>query len=122
MQFIQYTPDQFGNYTFKFDYPSQNYTWTTATSPGANSLYYGDMWLGASKSITLTVQQEPIPAALDSYPLPTEYWTRPIEGQNTYWYSLASNWLGSPFVIGAGAGYGIPGAVQPDGAHRIVHT
>ena len=36
----------------------------------------------------MTVQQEPVPAALNSYPLPTEYWTRPIEGQNTYWYTF----------------------------------
>ena len=74
------------------------------------------MWLGASNTINLIVQQEPIPAPIDSYPLPTQYWTRPIEGENTYWYTIASNWLGSPFVIGAGATYGIPGAVQPDGS------
>ena len=91
------------NYTFKFDYPAQTYTWTQQLSSGANDTLYGDMWLAASKTITLTVQQDPIPARIDSYPLPTEYWTRPIEGQNTYWYSIASNWLGSPFVIGAGA-------------------
>ncbi|HLN89262.1 MAG TPA: hypothetical protein VK253_04285, partial [Candidatus Binatia bacterium] len=88
VQYLQYTPDQAGNYTFKFDYPQQNYTWSGTWS--------GDTFLAASTSITLTVQQEPIAAAIDSYPLPTEYWTRPIEGQNTYWYTLASNWLGSP--------------------------
>ena len=48
--------------------------------------------------------------------MPAEYWTRPIEGENTYWYSTASNWLSTPYVIGAGASYGIPGAVQPDGS------
>jgi hypothetical protein len=115
VQYLQYTPDQVGNYSFKFDYPKQTYTWTSST-PGANTAYTNDTWGAASKTITLTVQEEPIPAAPDSYPLPTEYWTRPIEGQNTYWYSIASNWLGAPYIIGAGAGYGIPGAVQPDGA------
>ena len=31
-------------------------------------------------------------------PLPTEYWTRPIEGQNTEWYRIASNWLSSTWA------------------------
>jgi hypothetical protein len=115
VQYLQYTPDQVGNYTLQFDYPKQTYSWTS-TTPGASTAYTNDTWGAASKTVTLTVKQDPIPSAVDSYPLPTEYWTRPIEGQNTYWYTLASNWLGTPFVIGAGAGYGIPGAVQLNGA------
>jgi outer membrane protein assembly factor BamB len=108
VQYMQYTPDQIGNYTLKFDYPAQVYTWS--------GTYQNDTFLAATKTITLQVQQEPLAASKDSYPLPTEYWTRPIEGQNTYWFTLASNWLAGPFIIGSGAGYGIPGAYQPDGA------
>lgn len=108
VQYIQYTPTQVGNYTLKFDYPNQVYTWT--------GTYQNDTFLAASKTITLTVQQDPIQAPLNSYPLPTEYWARPIEGQNTDWWSISSNWLGTPFVLGAAATYGIPGAVQPDGS------
>jgi hypothetical protein len=37
-------------------------------------------------------------------PLPTEYWTRPIEGQNEQWYQVASNWLGGAWVGGVGGG------------------
>jgi outer membrane protein assembly factor BamB len=114
-QYYQYTPDQVGNYTFKFDYPGQTYTWTS-TTPGASTIYTGDIFLAASKTITLTVQQEPTPTPIDSYPLPTNYWTYPIEGQNTYWYTIASNWLGSPYILGAGVAYGIPGAYQPYGS------
>ena len=109
VQYYQYTPQKVGNYTFKFDYPNQTYTWS-------NAQYAGDTFLGASKTITLTVQEEQIPPATDSYPLPTEYWTRPIEGQNSYWFTIASNWLGVPYITGASAAYGIPGAYQPDGA------
>ncbi len=116
VEYFQYTPDQLGNYTFKFSYPGQNYTFTSATSPGADANYLGDVWLGASNTINLVVQQDPIPAATDSYPLPTQYWSRPIEGENTYWYTIASNWLASPFIIGSGAAYGIPGAIQPYGS------
>ncbi len=46
--------------------------------------------------------------------MPTEYWTRPIEGQNNYWYTIASNWLGQPYIIGAGSAY--IGGEQPDGS------
>ena len=38
--------------------------------------------------------EEPLETPLSSYPLPTEYWTRPIEGQNTDWHVISSNWLG----------------------------
>ena len=107
VQYLQYTPDQLGNYTFKFDYPQQNYTWSGA--------YSGDVFLAASASTTLLVQQDPIQMPIDSYPLPTEYWTRPIEGQNTYWYTISSNWLGAPYTIGAPAGTHGPGGYQNDG-------
>ncbi len=119
VQYTEYVPTQIGNYTFKFDYPNQTFTWNQANTAGlstANAAYEGDVFLGASKTVNITVTEEQVPSARSSYPLPTEYWARPIEGQNTYWYGIASNWLGSPYVLGAGAGYGIPGAVQLDGA------
>jgi outer membrane protein assembly factor BamB len=87
-----YYPDQTGNYTFVFSHPDQQYTWT--------GQYSGDTFLGAtSKTVTITVQDEPV-AQPPTYPLPTEYWTRPIEGQNTNWYTVASNWLGAPYIAG----------------------
>jgi hypothetical protein len=102
-QYTLYTPDQVGTYTLKFDYLGQTYTWSGA--------YQNDTYLASSKTTTLTVQQEPIPAAINSYPLPTEYWTRPIEGQNTDWWKIASNWLGADSPrIGD-----VKSRVQPDG-------
>jgi hypothetical protein len=106
VQFYRYTPTQVGNYTFTFDYPQQTYTWT--------GVYQNDTFLASSRTQTLIVQQDPLPMAVDSYPLPTEYWTRPIEGQNNYWYTIASNWLGQPYIIGAGSAY--IGGEQPDGS------
>ena len=50
--------------------------------------------MSSSASTTLTVQQQPLPGATTSEPLPTNYWTRPIYGLNTNWYSISSNWLG----------------------------
>ena len=106
VQFYQYTPDQVGNYTFLFNYPQQIFTWS--------GTYQNDTFTASSRTQHLTVQQTPLPAPIDSYPLPTSYWTRPIEEQNTYWFSIASNWLSSPYIIGAGAAY--IGGEQPYGS------
>jgi hypothetical protein len=107
---IQYYPFTFttaGTYTLKFDYPGQTYEWSGA--------YQNDVFGAASRTTTLIVQEEPLPEATNSYPLPTEYWTRPIEGQNTDWFKISSNWLGRPYVFGAGASFGLPGNIQMDG-------
>ncbi|MEM2968548.1 MAG: hypothetical protein QXJ76_04490 [Candidatus Bathyarchaeia archaeon] len=74
----EYVPTQVGTYSFVFSYPDQVYTWS--------GTYQNDIFLGAtSKTVYLTVQEEQLPDPITSYPLPTEYWTRPIEGQNTDW-------------------------------------
>lgn len=106
-QFAQYTPTQMGTYTLTFDYPAQVYTW--------EGEYQNDVFSAASRTKTLTVTEEQITFFTDSYPLPTEYWTRPIEGQNTYWASISSNFLGKPYITGAASPVGIPGFFQPDG-------
>ena len=92
-----YYPDKAGNYTFKFDYPGQQYTWNQKNSPGlstANAAYENDTYLPSSRTKYLTVQEEPVYSPPNSFPMPTEYWTRPIEGQNTDWWTISSNWLG----------------------------
>jgi outer membrane protein assembly factor BamB len=81
-----FTPTQAGVYTLTFIFPTQ----TIQRTSTANNTY-----LSSNATTTLTVQEEPIPEPIYSYPLPTEYWTRPIEGQNTYWYLISSNWYNS---------------------------
>ncbi|MDR0373040.1 MAG: PQQ-binding-like beta-propeller repeat protein [Nitrososphaerota archaeon] len=113
-QFIQFTPKEVGTYSFVFSYPDLNYTWS------ASSTYRNDVFLGAtSKTITLTVQEEPLPDAITSYPLPTEYWARPIEGQNTDWWSVASNWLGESHPSIANGIRVQPDGIAPNSAHII---
>ncbi len=103
VQFYTYTPDQVGNYTIKFNYAGQNYTWSGA--------YQNDWFEAANATTILRVQDEQLPTPIDTYPLPTEYWARPIEGENNGWFMIASNWLNAPFIrTGAtstgGAGWG----------------
>ncbi len=101
IQFYTFTPTQAGTYTLKFDYAGQKYIWNRANTPtlsASAALYENDTYLASSRTITLTVQEEALPAPISSYPLPTEYWTRPIEAQNTDWWTISSNWLGQPYI------------------------
>jgi outer membrane protein assembly factor BamB len=80
---IKYTPTQIGNYTFKVTFPGQNITQGSAIN-----------WYKPSESAIaqLTVQEEqiqPIPYT----PLPTDYWSRPINAANHGWNVLGGNWL-----------------------------
>ncbi|HLC00635.1 MAG TPA: carboxypeptidase-like regulatory domain-containing protein [Candidatus Bathyarchaeia archaeon] len=95
-----YTPDQLGNYTLKFDYagdviytpfPNGTRNWIDVQNRPADPRYNYTA-LPTSATYVLTVQQEPV---LDTFkvPLPNEYWTRPIHGQNYWWSEVSSNWL-----------------------------
>jgi outer membrane protein assembly factor BamB len=90
-QGFSYTPDQVGTYTLKFEFPGQDYN---AYSHNPASDYVNDTFLPSSAETTLTVQEELIEYYTVT-PLPTEYWTRPIYGENTDWWSISSDWLGS---------------------------
>ena len=90
-----YTPDQVGTYTLKFEYAGQTYTWNSSSS---ERIYTNDVFGPARKTITFEAQQDPLPEPISSYPLPTEYWTRPIEGENTNWWTISSNWLGGAYT------------------------
>ncbi len=114
--YTPFTPTQVGTYSFVFTFPAQKYTRNQANTPGLSSAaaaYENDTFLEAKSKITkLIVQQDPIPQPLSSYPLPTEYWTEPIEGQNTDWHSISSNWLGQ----GSPSLPGNPARVQSSGS------
>ena len=102
-----YTPTVTGTYTFTFNFLATNITSTN--DPAAGPLI-GDEYLPATASTTLTVQSTAI-APLQSAPLPTTFWTRPIYGENTAWYTIASNWLGtgSPGYVPNGGGPNLGG-------------
>ena len=87
-----FTPDKVGTYTVTFIFPGQT---ITSSNAAAGDAFINDTYQASSASTTLTVQSSPIAAAIGSGPLPTAYWTRPIYGENTNWYTLSSNWLGT---------------------------
>jgi hypothetical protein len=91
---VMYTPTQVGTYTFTFNFPGQNVTGTSLFGFSVNSYYEP-----SSATCTLTVQEEPL-TPLPQTPLPTDYWTRPINWQNQHWYSISGNWFcGNTFGI-----------------------
>lgn len=90
-QAYSYTPTQTGTYTVDFYFPQ---TYVNATSHADDSTA-NDIYLASTASCNFTVQATSIGNLPDSYPLPTEYWTRPIYGENSYWYTISSNWLGT---------------------------
>ncbi|MGB8275394.1 MAG: hypothetical protein WCF16_09035, partial [Alphaproteobacteria bacterium] len=98
-QFTRFTPNEAGIYIFNFTFPGQDFN---TYDHYENSILVNDTYLGSSASTTLTVQEEPIPEPITSYPLPSEYWTRPIYGENTDWWAISSDWLGSGFPVPAG--------------------
>ncbi|HSV49357.1 MAG TPA: PQQ-binding-like beta-propeller repeat protein [Candidatus Acidoferrales bacterium] len=121
VQAYAYTPDKVGNYTLSFNYPGEYYVWNATNTPGlaaSSAAFYGDWFEPASAVRTLEVTEEQVPGVTNGASLPTEYWSRPINGENSNWYTIASNWLNQPYIrSGAtstgGAGYG---RYQKDGS------
>ena len=72
-----------------------------------------------SKKVSLTVQQAPVTGYVEApVPLPTQYWTSPINGQNRYWNSISGPWLqGNNFYNSTGAFN--PYTYAPDSAHIL---
>jgi hypothetical protein len=114
-----YTPPTVGNYTVTVNFLELLYTWN-----GSNTErdYTGVIYNGASYTKTLVVQQDPVmPTGWTDTPLPSEYWVRPIEGTNTGWYQIASNYLSGPSdndLYGSGNQYQRYG-VAPNSAHIL---
>jgi outer membrane protein assembly factor BamB len=104
-----YTPDQVGTYTFVFKYSGQVLTLVnpqngiavSKTDPTlarfGGAAFENDTFLPSSATKTLVVQQQPVEKIPD-YPLPSSYWTRPIEGQNEQWASVTSHWLSGAYL------------------------
>ena len=98
--YTSYTPTTIGNYTFKFIFGGEWITGARLAGAPQTTDYYEP---SESHVVTISVQQEPIMASIGS-PLPTEYWTRPIDAQNYEWNVLNGAWLGLPLQFASGAG------------------
>jgi len=86
-----YVPTMAGNYTLQTHFPqqviSQTVTRVSPPTPAGTTMLASD-----SEILTLVVTEEPI-TYYPGHPLPTEYWTRPIDAQLREWSVIAGNWL-----------------------------
>ena len=116
--YSSFTPDKVGNYTFQFNYGGEWLTGARLAGAAQTTDYYKP---STSHKVTVTVQQDPI-YSLSGAPLPTEYWTHPIDAQNYEWQILQGNWLGLPLQFGNGAnadGSFNPYSTAPNSAHVL---
>lgn len=109
-----FIPDQVGTYYFQTHFPAQWFNWT---SSGGADIYYE---ASTSEKLELIVTEEKPTQFYPSVPLPTEYWTRPIDSQFREWYTISSNFL-QPSRTG-GAGFIPYNDNAPDTAHILWAT
>ncbi len=93
--FTYFVPTAIGNYTFVFSYSGQTLAGANPAPQGTIApASVGDYYQpSTSVPFVLTVLQEPMPY-LPVNPLPTDYWHRPIFGNNLGWAPITGNWLG----------------------------
>jgi outer membrane protein assembly factor BamB len=93
--YTTYTPTQVGTYTLVARFPGKTITGLPLgpSSVGQSLTSVNDTYSASqSDPLELIVQQEPIQPWPEA-PLPTQFWTRPINDANRNWAPLAANWL-----------------------------
>jgi len=92
--YTMYTPTQIGTYTVVSRFIGDTITGLPLNPAGGQTLTSINDTYQASKSnpVTFIVQQEAIQGWPEA-PLPTMFWTRPINEANRNWDVLAGNWL-----------------------------
>ena len=103
-----YEPTVVGNYTFVYKFLGWELTGANPSpvSGTSNPQYVNDTLApSTSQAVTLVVQKQPV-SYPPTNPLPTAYWTRPIEASgNLGWYQISGNWLGFGQPEGTTGGY-----------------
>lgn len=115
--YAQYTPKETGTYTIIAKFPDQVLTGLpTSTGIRSNNVYVNDTFAASSSTpVTLKVQTEQV-KPWEETPLPTQFWTRPVNSMNREWYRVTGNWLGGAAQqYGPTTGYGYGPA--PETAH-----
>src|SRR5512138_1442825 len=107
---IDYTPTMVGTYYLQANFPEQKIQYTAA-----GTLQNTTMKASQSEKYTLVVTQEPR-QYYPGVPLPTEYWSRPINAQFREWQSISGNWLA---ILGYGNRLPPDNDDAPETAHLL---
>src|SRR5271157_1784252 len=104
-----YVPTMTGNYTFQLIFSGQTMLGTNPPPGGWTGTTYAQYigyYYEPSSSIVITVEVTNTPATTIPFnPLPTSYWTRPINLNNNNWNMISGNWFGLNDLGNAGRGY-----------------
>ncbi len=90
-----YTPNTVGTYKVTCQFPQQINPVTFFNLEANAMVFAGTIMQASTKTVNLVVQAEPLQNYPDQ-PLPTEYWSRPVDAQLRSWNSISGNWLSRP--------------------------
>jgi hypothetical protein len=91
-----FTPNQVGTYELTTNFPEQAFPQTYFDfQRGVLFLEGTIVEATTSETMELVVTDEPLPN-YPGHPLPTEYWSRPVDPQLREWYSITGNWMQRP--------------------------
>ncbi|MCW4046673.1 MAG: PQQ-binding-like beta-propeller repeat protein [Candidatus Bathyarchaeota archaeon] len=94
--YTDFFPDQVGTYKLTTNFPQQPIPSTQYDFERGVLIPAGTIFKAStSETLDLVVQQEPLPT-YPTAPLPTYYWSRPIDPQLQSWYSISGNWMTRP--------------------------
>ena len=95
--FAMFKPTVAGTYKLTAHFPEQIWTFGDFLNrEGGNTILNGTtMAASTSETIELVVHEEPS-QFYPGHPLPSEYWTRPIDPQLREWAPIAGNWMIRP--------------------------
>jgi hypothetical protein len=91
-----FTPNQVGTYTVQTHYPEQLVPFSYLNFE--NGVFYpaGTKFLASdSRILEIVVTEDPV-QYYPGVPLPTEFWSRPIDGQHREWSTIGGHWLERP--------------------------
>jgi hypothetical protein len=85
-----------GTYKLQAHFPQQAAPSTFFDMERGTMIFAGTIMQASDSNIVdLVVTEEPLPA-YPGHPLPTQYWTRPIDPQLREWAPIAGNWMARP--------------------------
>jgi len=104
--YFTYIPDVSGQYSFIFKFAGEYFPagyWisgqysATRTGTFSGAIYNPSVYVSPATSDTVVITVQDSLVASWQSPLPTDYWTRPIEPNNREWYAIAGNfpWAGA---------------------------
>ena len=87
---VVYVPTQVGTYGLQMHFPEQVVVGNTFWMPDGTIMEASN-----SEVLELIVQEDPVPI-YPGVPLPSEFWSRPVDAQFWEWSNIAGNWQTIP--------------------------